>query len=152
MKKILFVTLASLFLFSCVQNNIPENKTEPVQQENVKDGIFIHLSHGPEDPHRVLMALKMAEIMSADKDVLLYFDIKAVYVVLKGAENITINDLPSSHEQLQKLIEAGVEMQVCPGCLKVAGKTIDEVIDGVVLADKERFFNFSKGRIISIDY
>jgi predicted peroxiredoxin len=152
MKKLILILASSLFLFSCVQNNPPETNAVETQQEAVRDGIFIHLSHGPEDPHRVLMALKMAEIMAADKDVLLYFDVKAVHVVLKGAENITINDLPSSHEQLQKLIEMGVEMEVCPGCLKVAGKTIEDVIDGVVIADKERFFSFTKGRILSIDY
>ena len=33
----------------------------PVAQP--RDGIFIHISHGTDDPHRALMALKMAEIM-----------------------------------------------------------------------------------------
>jgi predicted peroxiredoxin len=152
MKNLFFILLSSLLLFSCIQNNVPENSAAATQAETVKDGIFIHISHGPEDPHRVLMALRMAEIMAADKDVLVYFDVKAVNVVLKGSDNITINDLPSSHEQLQKLIDMGVEMQVCPGCLKVAGKSIEDVIDGVVLADKERFFSFTEGRILSIDY
>jgi hypothetical protein len=37
-----------------------------VAAEQPRDGVFIHVSHGGEDPHRVLMALSMASIMSAD--------------------------------------------------------------------------------------
>ena len=48
-----------------------------------RDGVFIHLTQGKEDPHRVLMALDMALTMSEDHDVLVYFDIKAVEVALR---------------------------------------------------------------------
>ena len=44
----------------------------------VKDGVFIHISHGTDNPHRVLMALQMAELMSGSRDVLVYFDIAGV--------------------------------------------------------------------------
>lgn len=29
-----------------------------------REGVFVHISHGPEDPQRVLMALTMADLMS----------------------------------------------------------------------------------------
>lgn len=154
MKKTIFLLSIVFVAFSCNNpNNVAEENLEALTIEKVRDGIFIHLSHGPEDPHRVLMALRMAEIMSEDKDVLVYFDIKGVNVVLKDSPNITMEgDFPESQKQLATLIEKGVKLQVCPGCLKAAGKTPDDVMEGVDIADKEMFFNFTDGKIISIDY
>jgi len=40
----------------------------------------------------------------------------------------------------------------CPGCLKAAGKTGDDLTAGVQIADKARFFTFTKGRILILDY
>lgn len=118
----------------------------------VKDGVFIHISNGANDPHRVLMALNMAAIMAEDKDVLVYFDIKGVDVVLKDAIDLEFSHFPSSRTQLKNLMEKGVHLYVCPGCLKAAGKTEVDVMDGVKNADKEAFFNFTKGRILTLDY
>ena len=118
----------------------------------VRDGVFIHVSHGADDPHRVLMALNMASMMSEDHDVLVYFDIEAVDVVVKDAEDLTYAHFPSSKEQLQKLARSGVTLMACPGCLKAAGKTPDDLADGIQVADKDRFFSFTKGRILNLDY
>jgi predicted peroxiredoxin len=117
-----------------------------------KDGVFIHVSHGKEDPHRVLMALEMANIMSEDHEVLVYFDIKAIDVVLKDAEDLTYAQFPSSKQQLSTLPKKGVVLMACPGCLKAAGKTADDLMPGVAVADKKQFFSFTKGRILSLDY
>jgi hypothetical protein len=40
----------------------------------------------------------------------------------------------------------------CPGCLKAAGKTEEDLADGVQIADKAKFFSFTKGRILTLDY
>ncbi len=117
-----------------------------------KDGIFIHLSSGPEAPQRVLMALNMAKMMHADKEVLLYLDIKGVFVVLKDAPDITFKDFPSSLTLLTELKEMGVKVIVCPDCLKAADKTADDIMEWVQIATKEKFFNFCEGKIISLDY
>jgi predicted peroxiredoxin len=117
-----------------------------------RDGVFIHITHGKDDPHRVLMALNMARIMSEDRDVLVYFDIKGVEVVLKDSKDITSAHFPSSKQQLSALSKKGVVLMVCPGCLKAAGKTSDDVAAGIEIADKGRFFSFTKGRILSLDY
>jgi predicted peroxiredoxin len=136
------------------------SKTEEVveamqgQQKVVipKDGIFIHLSSGPEEPQRVLMALNMAKMMCDDKNVLLYIDIKGVFTVLKDAPDITFKEFPSSLTLLNELKDKGVNVIVCPGCLKAADKTADDVMDWVQIATKEKFFNFCDGKIISVDY
>lgn len=117
-----------------------------------KDGIFIHVSRGPENPHRVLMALNMALIMSETKDMVMYFDIKGVLVLLKDAENLTYSHFPGSHEQIKKLLAKGITIMACPGCLKAAGKSPKDLMPGIKLADKNKFFNFTKGRILTLDY
>jgi len=122
------------------------------QAGEARDGVFVHISHGGEDLHRVAMGLQMAALMAADHDVCVYFDIRGVEVVLKDAPDMTFSHFPGSHVQLQKLLDAGAVVCVCPGCLKAAGKTPEDVMDGVRIADKEAFFSFTKGRILTIDY
>ncbi len=116
------------------------------------DGVFIHISHGPEDPHRVLMALNMAVIMAADRDVLVYFDIAGIAVVLADAPDITFDGFPSSHTQLTRLQELEVPIFACPGCLKAAGKTPGDLAAGIQVAEKDAFFGFTDGRILTLDY
>jgi predicted peroxiredoxin len=117
-----------------------------------KDGVFIHLSEGQNDPQRVLMALHMANLMSEDHAVLVYFDIKAIEVVLKDAKDLTYSHFPSSLSQLAKLRERGVLLMACPGCLKAAGKSAADLAPGIQIADKTKFFSFTTGRILTLDY
>lgn len=117
-----------------------------------RDGVFIHISHGSDDPHRLLMALNMAKMMADDHDVLVYFDIKAIDAVLKDASDMTYSHFPSSLTQLMNLKGKGVLLMACSGCLKAAGKTEQDLADGIRLADKKKFFSFTKGRILTLDY
>lgn len=117
-----------------------------------RDGVFIHISHGPEDPHRLLMALQMAGMMADDHPVLVYFDIKAVQAVLKDARDVQYAHFPSLKTQLAELAKKGVTLMACPGCLKAAGKSPADLAPGVQAADKAQFFNFTSGRILTLDY
>jgi predicted peroxiredoxin len=144
MKIILFLIPTFLVLISC--------QSTPKITEKPRDGVFIHISSGPEDAHKVLMPLKMAEIMVMDKDVLIYFDIKGVYVVLNDTLNVHHDGFTSSKEQLKLLIEKGVTIMACPTCLKVTGKTPEDLMSGVVVANKDKFFSFTEGRILTLDY
>ena len=121
-------------------------------QEEVRDGVFIHISHGTDDPHRMLMGLTMAERMSADKDVILYIDITGIDVVLKDSPDLTLEPFASSKTLIQNLLKKGITIMACPTCLKAAGKTPEDLAEGISVADKDKFFNFTKGRILSIDY
>lgn len=117
------------------------------------DGVLIHLTAGQEDPHRVLMALKMANLMhEGGKNVLVYCDIKAVEVLVTGSDDLTVEPFPSLHAQLKSLSEAGVKVMACPGCLKAAGLSPDQLVEGVTVAEKDTFFNFTSGRILTLDY
>lgn len=149
--KNLLVTSLILFVSLAFMNyaQVDESKT---MQEEVKDGVFIHISHGTDDPHRMLMGLTMAERMSADKDVILYIDITGIDVVLKDSPDLTLEPFASSKTLIQNLLSKGIAIMACPTCLKAAGKTPEDLAEGISVADKDKFFNFTKGRILTIDY
>jgi len=118
-----------------------------------RDGAFIHLSAGPENPHRVLMALKMATVMAeGKKDVLVYCDIEAVKLLVKDAPVVKHAAFDSSAEMLAKLARMNVPVRACPSCLEAAGKSPEDLLPGIQTADREEFFSFTKGRILTLDY
>jgi predicted peroxiredoxin len=144
MKTKLFIAAALVCMSACSPTQ--------VAREIVRDGVFVHITHGADDPHRVAMALSMAAIMSEDHDVLVYFDIKGIEVVLKDAPDISFAQFPSSKTQLAALSGKGVTLAACPGCLQAAGKTAADLGEGVTVAEKTTFFSFTKGRILTLDY
>jgi len=141
--KILLLMCLAVFAFAVPPANA---------QECPKDGVFLHISHGTDDPHRLLMALNMAAIMAEDHDVLVYFDVKAIDAVLKDSPDVTYSHFPTSKAQIKTLLEKKVTLMACPGCLKAADKTKGDLADGIQLADKKKFFSFTKGRILTLDY
>jgi len=153
-KSIIFpvLTLVLAILIACAAGPQPQAQDAATAIETPRDGVFIHISHGPEDAHRVLMALKMAEMMASDKDVLVYFDIEGIKAVLKDAPNLEHAQFPKSHEQIVKLGELGVPIFACPGCLAAAGKSAADLREGVQVANKDAFFDFTEGRILTLDY
>lgn len=118
----------------------------------VRDGVFIHITECYDDPHRVLMPLKMATMMAADKDVLVYMDIHSVHLLVKDARDIEYADFEPAHTLIKKLLEMNVGVYACPTCLKIAGYEPGDLMDGIQVAQKDRFFDFTKGRIITLDY
>lgn len=120
--------------------------------DSVRDGIFIHITESYNDPHRVLMPLKMASMMAMDKDVIVYMDIHAVELLVKGAKDLNYADFESAQTYIKELINKKVGVYACPTCLKIAGFKPEDLMDGVQIAQKDKFFNFTKGRIITLDY
>ena len=118
-----------------------------------QEGVFIHVSHGADDPHRLLMALRMATVMAeGGRGALVYCDIEAVKVLAKDAPDVTLPPFPSAQAQLAHLQELGVRVRACPTCMKVAGLEESSLREGVRVADREEFFSFVPGRILSLDY
>ncbi|MCB8998995.1 MAG: DsrE family protein [Bacteroidales bacterium] len=134
---------------------MPEDQTmtqTEVADVAVRDGVFIHITESYNDPHRVLMPLKMATIMANDKDVLIYMDIHAVELAVKGAKDLNYADFESFQTYVKKLAEMKVGIYACPTCLKIAGFKPEDLMDGIQVAQKDKFFSFTKGRIITLDY
>jgi len=146
MRIIGLLILGGMMMTSCVKTTV-ESPAEPET-----DGVFIHISEGYNDAHRALMPLKMATIMADDKDVLIYMDILAVNLLVKGSEDLTHDGFESAHTHIKQLLDMGVGIYACPTCLGVAGFEPDDLMDGIKTAEKDKFFNFTKGRIITLDY
>ncbi|MCI0522227.1 MAG: hypothetical protein L0Y37_01085 [Bacteroidales bacterium] len=53
---------------------------------------------------------------------------------------------------IKKLLEMNVGVYACPTCLKIAGYEQGDLMEGIQVAQKDRFFDFTKGRIITLDY
>ena len=53
---------------------------------------------------------------------------------------------------MKKLAFIAIGVYACPTCLKIAGFNPEDLMDGVLVAQKDKFFNFTKGRIITLDY
>jgi predicted peroxiredoxin len=159
MKKIIVLILAVLALNSCkqaedkkVEHGQMGMSTDTTMSCCSRDGLFLHISSGYDNPHKVLMALKMAAMMSMDKDVLVYIDIEGVKMLVKTSKDMKYKDFPTLFELLDQLAEKKVTVMACPTCLKIAGYQPEDLRPGVIIAQKEKFFNFTKGRIVTMDY
>lgn len=141
--------LLGILLISFFATSLQAQEKDKLQD---KEGLFLHITTSYDNPHRLLMPLKMATMMANDKAVLIYMDIEAVKILVKGSKDITHPDFESAHTYIKKLLEMGVEIYACPTCLKVAGFKTEDLMDGIKPANKERFFNFTKGRILSLSY
>lgn len=141
----------ALFISSILGLNLLLAQDAP-QTEKPRDGIFIHITESYDNPHRLLMPLKMATIMAEDKDVLVYMDIDAVKVLVKGALDVSHPEFESALTYILQLSKMGVGIYACPTCLKVSGYSTDDLMEGILVANKDRFFDFTKGRILSLDY
>jgi predicted peroxiredoxin len=146
MKKFVILILGGILMTSCIQTTVEQSA------EAITDGVFIHISAGYEDAHRALMPLKMATLMADDKDVLIYMDIHAVNLLVKGAEDLTHEGFESAHTYIRQLLDMEVGIYACPTCLKVAGFTPGDLMEGVQIAQKDKFFDFTRGRILTLDY
>lgn len=155
-----FLTVVIVLAFitlSCSQTPDQKDSSDNKEQTNlnadpVRDGVFIHITESYNDPHRVLMPMKMAAMMSNDHDVLVYMDIHAVELLVKNANDLNLKGFESFQTYLKILNEKKVGVYACPTCLEIAGFKAEDLMSGVQVAQKDKFFNFSKGRIITLDY
>jgi predicted peroxiredoxin len=154
MKKIGLIVITALLIISCNQNPGQGNVSgqEITSADSTRDGVFIHITESYNDPHRVLMPLKMAVLMADEKDVIVYADIHAVELLVKGAKDLTFSDFDSFQTYLKQLLDKNVGVYACPTCLAIAGFKPEDLMDGVQVAQKDKFFSFTKGRILALDY
>jgi predicted peroxiredoxin len=157
MKTLSIIVVCCLTVLSC--NQSPNQPVASVSKPDnsslaapVRDGVFIHITQGYDDPHRVLMPLKMATLMASDKDVLVYMDIDAVKLLAKDSKDLTFSDFESFHTYVNKLLGMNVGVYACPTCMKIAGMEAGDLMEGVQVAQKDKFFSFTKGRILTLDY
>ena len=150
----LLLIVFALSLVSCINTNEPLTETAENVEESVsqKDGVFFHVSSGYDNPQKALMAVSLAVKMAESQDVTLFFDIQGVKLLTKDSEDIDMESFLTLHGALDKLIEQNIQIMACPMCMKKAGIDPKDLREGVIVAEGERFFNFTKGRILTLDY
>ncbi len=152
MKTFTFLSIFAVLILSGCHHPSPATQVSDSSADTIRDGVFIHITQSYDDPHRLLMPLKMATMMALDKDVIVYMDIHAVNVLVKGSKDIEFADFESAHTYIKKLVDMNVGVYACPTCLKIAGFVPEDLLDGVQIAQKDKFFSFTKGRILALDY
>lgn len=152
MKNTVLILTLIMAVSGCIRVN--ENPVPQVHMAHLTDteGLFIHVKSGPDKAHEVLMALSMANKFAPDYDVLIYFDIDGIDMVTNDAPDLFMEPFGSSDDLFNKLVNKGVTLYACPGCMEVHGVQASELRTGVTVADKHGFFDFTDGRILSIDY
>jgi len=150
MKKVLALLLLPLLMSACIRVN---TELEPEQATKAPtDGAFIHISKGSADTHDVLMALMLADKFSTSNDVLVFFDKEGIEMVTRDAPNLEMEPFDASDEIFKRLVELDVTILACPACMQVAGMEEVDLREGVQMAEKEQFFDFTEGRILTLDY
>lgn len=149
MKNALLLILVPLLAASCVR---VEQAPIALDEAEKTDGVFIHISKGADDAHEVLMGLMLADKFSTSNDVLVFFDIDGIEMTVKGAPSLEMDPFDPSDEIFRRLIDRDVTILACPACLEVSGYSSNDLRDGVRLAEKEKFLDFTEGRILTIDY
>jgi predicted peroxiredoxin len=132
MKVIGLLFIAGFVLVSCnqAQNQDLDSEQEAmniIESEAARDGVFIHITESYDDPHRVLMPLRMATMMAEDKDVLVYMDIDAVELLVKSAEDLNYANFESAQTYIKQLIDSNIGVYACPACMEVAGLSQDDL-------------------------
>jgi predicted peroxiredoxin len=100
-----------------------------------KKKLVIVITRGFDD-ERSSVAWSIANgAVSTGLDVTLFLTSSAVDWVRKGAaEHAHLNPLdPPMQVMIQKMIDAGSTIMVCPPCAKVRGYTEEDLLDGVVI-------------------
>jgi len=138
-----------------LEESTPPKSTATVPNASAaesRDGVFVHLSSGPDNARSVLMALTLADTFSGERPVLIYADLEAVALFTATAPSVSSSGYLPSAERVSNLLEAGAMIRVCPTCLSAAGLSSADLMEGVKLADKREFFTFTTGRILTFDY
>jgi len=150
MKKAFALLLIPLLAVACLR--VETTGTPVSEPEKPTDGVFIHISKGAADTHDVLMALMLADKFSTTNDVLVFFDMDGIDMVMNDAPDLEMEPFDTSDDIIGRLVNRGVQILACPACLKVAGAEESDLRNGVKLAEKERFLDFTEGRILTLDY
>ena len=150
MKKAFALLLLPLLVTACTHVN--EAQHELPDQEPKTDGAFIHISKGSGDTHAVLMALMLADKFSTSNDVLVFFDREGIEMVTKDSPNLEMEPFDSSDDIFRRLVDLDVTILACPACMKAAGVEKEDLREGIEVAEKEQFFDFTEGRILTLDY
>jgi predicted peroxiredoxin len=149
---VLGTTLAQTKSTSKTKTKTPEVQQQVPPPPPPKDGVVIHISSGLESPAKVMAGLTMALKFSESKDVIVFFDVNGPEVVLTNSKSIEYKKYEPSKMVVMKLLDKGIPVTVCQMCLEAMNKTQYDLMKGIKLSNKNDFFDFTQGRILTLDF
>ena len=131
----------SLILTGCETST--NGSTSPPQQAVHPIVLLSVTSDASDNPQSVDMAMKLAGFsLDEGRQVVMFFNVKGVTIPTKDFDDaLAFSDNAPIKEQLQGLIERGVDVHVCPICMKGLGVADSDIIEGAQVTTRPVLFS-----------
>ena len=118
------------------------------------DKVVVGLTHGLDDPERVLLAYLMGvEGLRKDKQVVMWLTQDAVNVVTPGfAEQVKVPDAPAVADLHAEYVERGGRFQACPVCVRSRGLTDTAMVPNAEVNGASVLYEFTEGGALTFNY
>ena len=111
---------------------------KPVDETDTRQPVVVNLATGiQENPERVMLAMFAAEsALAAGKRTLLFLSLEAILLMFPGAleGEIPCEGCPSLDKLFRQLVRAGIEIYVCPMCLRARHLDPEDLVEPAVPA------------------
>lgn len=118
--------------------------TAPVSISGGNDGtVMLSVTSDPrQNPQSVDMAMKLAGFsVDEGRRVVIFFNVKGVTVPTNNLpDDLAFQEDTPLKEQLATLIQRGVDVHVCPICMKALGVNESDLIDGAKVTTRPSLF------------
>ena len=133
--------LAMTFLNGCQE---PSSGSMASNNPTGPTTVFLSVvSDVTQDPQAIDMAMKFAGFaLEEQRNVVLFFNVKGVEIPVKSlAADLAFAEGDPIKQQLEGLIKQGVEVHVCPICMKALGVEAGDLIDGAEVTTRAGLFS-----------
>jgi predicted peroxiredoxin len=111
---------------------------QPVDETDSRRPVVINLATGiEENPERVMLAMFAAEsALASGKRTLLFVSLEAILLMFPGAleGEIPCEGCPSLDKLFRQLVRAGIEIYVCPMCLRARHLDAKDLVEPAIPA------------------
>jgi predicted peroxiredoxin len=99
----------------------------------------VNLTAGPQQTHRVWMALRLAEhLVESGRAVIVFLNVDAAPLASrKLGEDVGLAGKPPLREMVAMLSKKGVTILVCPECAELTGVAEADLVPGAKMATRE---------------
>lgn len=118
------------------------------------DKVVISLTHGLDDPERVLISYLMAvEALRKGKQVLMWLTKDAVHVATEGfAATVDVPDAPKVADLHEEYVSSGGRFYACPVCVKTRGLQDATWVSGAEVKGAPSVYEFTEGGALTFSY
>ena len=142
-----WLAMTSLLLLAGCQdspssNPTPESNPPAAASSAPATVLFSVTSNANENPQSVDMAMKLAGFsLDEGRRVVMFFNVTGVKIPLNGfPDDFAFQEDKPIKTQLADLIKRGVDVHVCPICMKALGVEKSDLIDGAKVTTRPSLF------------